>query len=168
MMAKRTDLEEPSRRVPTWSRRDFLAVTAGAGLVGIAACGKPKTVNPVQQIAEGFANGETTVVPAATLEPLNGADGSVVVPAAGTAPSLVVSRRDGKVQAFLNLCTHAACPLVAGSDGTIRCHQDCGHGSVYSAEGEVVRGPSLRPLFRLQSSSEDGGALKVKLKIANG
>ena len=69
--------------------------------------------------------------------------------------------------AFVNLCTHAACPLHPdAADNVIYCDRDCGHGSVYSMQGEVLQGPSERSLYEFKSElGQTGETLTVRLVL---
>ena len=67
-----------------------------------------------------------------------------------------VARVDGKLYAFDDLCTHAACPLSAGmlTGTTILCQ--C-HGCRYDiTTGSVLNGPAVRPLTIYQVGDTDG------------
>lgn len=49
----------------------------------------------------------------------------------------------GDFKAFSAVCTHSGCLINAVADGTLNC--PC-HGSKFSLDGAMVRGPAARPL----------------------
>ncbi|GAB3230318.1 ubiquinol-cytochrome c reductase iron-sulfur subunit [Mycolicibacterium hippocampi] len=49
----------------------------------------------------------------------------------------------GDFKAFSAVCTHSGCLINVVADGTLNC--PC-HGSKFSLDGAVVRGPAARPL----------------------
>lgn len=75
---------------------------------------------------------------------------------------IAVSRVDGRLLAFNDICTHRGCNLSLGGeiDGTtIEC--EC-HGSVFDmATGEVVQGPATEPIA-VHRVADDGGDLKIE------
>jgi Rieske Fe-S protein len=88
-----------------------------------------------------------------------GADGGfVTLEGKGAAPAMLLVRDGQTVRAFVNLCTHAACPLRPdAANGVIHCDRDCGHGSIYSMDGEVIQGPSERSLYEFESALDETG-----------
>jgi nitrite reductase/ring-hydroxylating ferredoxin subunit len=75
---------------------------------------------------------------------------------------IAVSRVEGRLLAFSDICTHRQCNLSLGGeiDGiTIEC--EC-HGSVFDmATGDVVNGPATEPIETFPVA-EDGGELKIE------
>lgn len=60
-----------------------------------------------------------------------------------------------------NVCTHRQCQTEwSADDNQWQC--PC-HGSIYTAEGQVVRGPAREPLDRLSATVEDD-----EIKLAEG
>ncbi len=68
-----------------------------------------------------------------------------------------VTRIDGTLYAFDDLCTHAGCPLSAGllvNDSTVKCQ--C-HGSQFDLKtGKVLKGPATEPLGSYPVRESDG------------
>ncbi|MDH4112639.1 MAG: Rieske (2Fe-2S) protein [Actinomycetota bacterium] len=75
---------------------------------------------------------------------------------------IAVSRVEGTLHAFSDICTHRQCNLSLGGeiDGTtIEC--EC-HGSVFDmATGEVLEGPATEPI-EVFGVSDEGGDLKIE------
>ena len=70
---------------------------------------------------------------------------------------IVVVRRDAEIYALSLVCTHLGCTVNVTPDKLI-C--PC-HGSVFDRDGQVLKGPSNRPLERLRI--EERGATLVIL-----
>src|SRR5574341_314751 len=64
----------------------------------------------------------------------------------------------GGYYALDNVCTHLGCLIHPQPDGGFAC--PC-HGSLYTAEGQVVRGPATRPLPYLELRWDSAGQLVV-------
>ncbi len=58
----------------------------------------------------------------------------------------IVVTRDNKIQVLSSRCTHLGCKIVSESDSKLLC--PC-HGSSFDLEGNVLIGPALRPLEKL-------------------
>ena len=75
---------------------------------------------------------------------------------------IAVSRVEGKLHAFSDICTHRQCNLSLGGEiegTTIEC--EC-HGSVFDmGSGAVIQGPATEPIATF-GVAEDGGQLKVE------
>jgi 3-phenylpropionate/trans-cinnamate dioxygenase ferredoxin subunit len=75
---------------------------------------------------------------------------------------IAVSRVDGALHAFSDICTHRRCNLSMGGeiDGTtIEC--EC-HGSTFDmVTGEVVEGPATEPIA-IFAVSDEGGDLRIE------
>ena len=56
---------------------------------------------------------------------------------------VVTQPEAGDFRGFSAVCTHTGCLINEVADGTINC--PC-HGSKFSLDGEVVKGPAARPL----------------------
>ena len=76
---------------------------------------------------------------------------------------IAVSRVNGELYGFSDICTHRACNLALGGeiDGTtIQC--EC-HGSIFDmTDGSVVQGPAADPIETFVVSGE-GGQLRIQV-----
>ena len=73
---------------------------------------------------------------------------------------LVIVNEGGEVRTFLGVCTHEGCPLGWNpTQHLIRC--PC-HGSAFNTKGEVVNGPALLPLTRLETIVDGAQILLVE------
>ncbi len=114
---------------------------------------------------------DNTVSIALSDHPALATDGGyVTIAASGNAPDLLLVRNGARVHAFVNLCTHQACPLEPDSHaGVIRCDSNCGHGSLYSMAGELLQGPSESNLYEFESSLDpDTERLTIRLVLIEG
>ena len=83
-----------------------------------------------------------------------------ILPDGWTTPLYVLAVPEGYV-VLSPICTHQGCTVAV--EGT---HLVCPcHGSTYTREGAVVKGPAEQPLRRLPSSLRDG-VLEIDLKGA--
>lgn len=80
----------------------------------------------------------------------------------GTKPGRVFLRRNGSaLTLFSGRCTHKECLIAYDESSSVfRC--PC-HGSVYRADGTVLKGPSSRPLDHPPFRIAGGGVLEAKL-----
>ncbi len=101
-------------------------VLIGAAVAPLAACGKPGTAPADPPVAAG-----QTLTPAADVGEATIVDGILI-----TQPS------PGLFKGFLARCTHAGC-AIAVKNGGIEC--PC-HGSRFTLDGAVERGPAVDPL----------------------
>jgi len=69
----------------------------------------------------------------------------------------LVIRKEGRIYASSNLCTHKGVPLTL-KGGEIMCTK---HGSRFSNEGTVTKGPARDSLVRYAISQDDKGHLIV-------
>ena len=89
--------------------------------------------------------------------------GAIEIEFTGDPGSLIVVRKDaGSAVAVSSKCTHLGC-TVRKEPSFFRC--PC-HGSTYTLEGEVVRGPAEFPLDRYDAKIE-GDEIIITLKIVN-
>lgn len=70
---------------------------------------------------------------------------------------IVTQPAAGTFKAFSNICTHQGCPITQIQGDTITCN--C-HGSQFSLDGSVKRGPADRPLTKAKITP-DGSKLDV-------
>jgi Rieske Fe-S protein len=101
-------------------------VLIGAAVAPLAACGKPFDAPPDPPAAPG-----QTLIAVADVGEATVVDGVLI-----TQPS------PGVFKGFVARCTHAGC-AVAVKNGGIEC--PC-HGSRFTVDGEVERGPATEPL----------------------
>lgn len=67
---------------------------------------------------------------------------------------VAISLVDGEIRVMENTCTHRACPLIWNGDEKF---WDCPcHGSRFSPDGQVLRGPAQEPLHALRHVVTDG------------
>ena len=59
---------------------------------------------------------------------------------------VIVSKTDNKIEVFSSRCTHLGCKINKVENGDMVC--PC-HGSEFSKNGNVVRGPASKPLKKL-------------------
>ena len=133
------------------SRRRFLQAAAtglavaAAGLAAVMAARFLTPALPRDQLSD-----LTLDRPAAYPE------GQSFIPAA----RLFVERRGDRLRCLSAECPHLGC-IVAWN--TERRQFDCPcHGSVFSADGTVLKGPAARPLPALRLTRDAGGCLVVQ------
>lgn len=71
---------------------------------------------------------------------------------------LFVIRRDQTLLALSSVCTHRGCKVRAEADGSFICK--C-HGSTFSPDGKVLKGPATRDLPQLAIARNDKGHVLV-------
>jgi cytochrome b6-f complex iron-sulfur subunit len=133
------------------SRRGFLQVSA-AGLAavatGLAAFMAARFVTPAlphDQLSD------------LTLDlPEKYPEGQTFIPAA----RIFVERRGNRLRCLSAECTHLGC-IIAWNAQLGEFHCPC-HGSVFSADGAVIKGPAARPLAALRLTPDAGGRLLVQ------
>ncbi len=155
------------------SRRHFITLASGlAAPLALAGCGRDSERRPAKADADrsGPTPDDEVVIQLADHPSLAEDGGFVALPAAGQAPALLLVREGNAVRAFVNMCTHQACPLEpVRDDGVIYCDRNCGHGSIYSMAGELITGPSPRGLYEFQSRMvDDGQRVLVSLALKDG
>lgn len=140
------DTEEPV------SRRDFL-VTVGSGSVGLVTAGS---------VAWTYKY----LFPNTLLEPpmmfdagppdryREGVDSQLV-----NDQRVFVVRRQNNLYALVAICTHLGCvPPWRQNEGLFHC--PC-HGSKFSIEGDVLRGPAREPLYRAPVEMTEDGQIRL-------
>jgi cytochrome b6-f complex iron-sulfur subunit len=139
------------------SRRDFLCLGAAAAAAcgGCAIFGSRKadvTAEPKQGVIR---------LTQAQSAPLLAAEGSILVKPKGLHDRILVMHlADNALLAVSAICTHMGCTVNYNKDlGRIDC--PC-HGSQYSPDGNVIRGPAKRPL-RQYGVTTDGGQVLIKV-----
>jgi len=131
-------------------RREFIATCAGAAL--LAGCVSMVT-HPVP-VTDGYVR-----LALANFPDLAAPLGAIKIqPARMADPIYVLARADGSFGAVSPICTHRGCTVdVQGPRLVCPCH-----GSTYSREGEVLRGPAQRRLARYRVVRE-GDTLVIDL-----
>ena len=71
-----------------------------------------------------------------------------------------IVRRGGQLYALSSICTHRNVTLKAESDCTFYCKR---HGSTFSPNGQVTKGPAKHNLPVLSTSVNESGHLLVKV-----
>ena len=136
---------------PVKSKRDFLKIVLGGGLVGWAATllyPPFSYLNPPRQ-----AEVEVTSVNVGKLAGIPKDSGTIV--RFGNKPVLLVRSGSDQLRAFSAICTHLDCTVQFKSDiGMIWCA--C-HNGKYDMNGRNVSGPPPRPLeeYRVVLQGDD-------------
>ena len=121
------------------NRRAFLAMTGGAAVVGLAACGDDVTI----------PKSPHAVVPVAIFPELATIGRLVVV------ENSIAAKRTGTstFEAYSMYCTHQGCPTFLGNTSTGGQQFTCPcHGSQFNADGSVKAGPADKSLAKLTAS----------------
>jgi Rieske Fe-S protein len=113
---------------------------------------------PALRTVSGSVNGSTVTVAVDAASPLASVGGVASV-AAGGNTFLVTRTSADAFSALTTTCTHQACTINGYSAPVFQC--PC-HGSQFSADGAVVRGPATAPL-RKYASSFAGDVLTITL-----
>ncbi|MFA3782666.1 ubiquinol-cytochrome c reductase iron-sulfur subunit [Melioribacteraceae bacterium 4301-Me] len=73
--------------------------------------------------------------------------------------SVIIIKEGEKISVYSSKCSHLGCKINKVENGKIVC--PC-HGSVYGLNGEVVKGPAVKPLKKLSINKEiESGRLFV-------
>ena len=125
-------------------RRSFLRLAAGGcalpGWLSLSACAAARTYRVP-------ARDGRVRIPTAELAEAFGEEGVFLLQADPHPESLYVVRTDGRVSDVVSsTCTHLGCP-VRPAGQFFRC--PC-HGSTYTLDGQVVRGPAPKSLPRYE------------------
>ena len=133
------------------SRRGFLqAAAAGLAAVatGLAAFMAGRFITPA--LPRDQLSDLTLDLPAAYPE------GPTFIPAA----RLFVERRGDRLRCLSAECPHLGC-IIAWNSTLGEFHCPC-HGSVFSSDGAVLKGPAARPLNAFRLMPDAGGRLLVQ------
>lgn len=75
--------------------------------------------------------------------------------------NVIVIKNNDQLKAFSNKCTHLGCSITSYNDGIFTC--PC-HGSQYDLNGKPVKGPSVKPLKKLQLTRQiESGIITIKI-----
>lgn len=146
---------DPNPPEPTLSRRRFLQQLEAGAVAATCAGGAVRGLLPVLLAACGGARyaassivGTRLVVERREL----GARGAALVDGPdGELPIYVHSLPDGRFSAVSTRCMHRGCQVEPATDRFV-C--PC-HGSEYTFEGEVLKGPTEHPLVRYRTSADE-------------
>ena len=83
-----------------------------------------------------------------------------IQPAGAATPVYVLALQDGRYAALSPICMHLGCTVnIEGAHLVCPCH-----GSTYDRAGEVLRGPTERPLKRFPATVTAEGELLIRLE----
>ena len=160
MPTEANELSQPRDGRPL-SRRRLLALAAATAAVAVAGCGDRETAETSAKTANRPATSPATnpaadesVFDAGPLDDF----GEAKVYGAHRDDGFFVIRRGGELTALSSVCTHKGCLVSPQSDGSYKCK--C-HGSLFSPEGRVLKGPAKRDLPRLAVKLGDGRRVLV-------
>jgi Rieske Fe-S protein len=136
-----------------WSRRDFVQAAAGALASGSLPGCASVAVTPVSA-PDGVIR-----LPLRAHPRLTQPGGYLKLrPDGASTPVYVLAVADGYV-AVSPICMHLGCTVdVQGARLVCPCH-----GSTYDREGNVLRGPTLKPLRRYATTLTGEGELLIRL-----
>ncbi len=152
-------------------RRDFLqimgtisALFAIAGVLGVLEVFSSTSNSTTPPNSGGTSTTQTSNLPAGAIANVN--DLQVNVPMYFQYPSgypnILLKKSDGSLIAESLLCTHTCCE-VSYDQSTSDLYCPC-HGSVFSQDGTVVRGPAYLPLPSIQLNVDaNGNVFPVKV-----
>ena len=138
------------------SRRHFLEGCAACALgVTLVGCSSNGGSGKTQAVAQ---NGGFVITDATQVESLENGDAlPFVFP--GDVAGLLFRTKSGELGAVNAVCTHAGC-IVNWSDGDPAKAFGCPcHGSVFTIDGKVERGPATKPLARYRVKLSNGDAI---------
>jgi cytochrome b6-f complex iron-sulfur subunit len=148
--------DEPAL-VPTCAltRRRFVGASAVVGLVGCGPDSQMKSTTVPAPI-EGMIELEFGKIPE-----LGAPGGMVAVRPVGTRKPIIVMRLEGtNFRVLSSKCTHLGCTVQwDNEEQLLRC--PC-HGSRFSDDGKVMKGPATRPLAQLESQAW-GTMLRIRV-----
>ena len=128
----------------TLTRRSTLVLLGAAVCAGKLACGGTGSGDVPTTIAAGAASS----FPPGSLQVVDGLP-------------VGVGHDGGGLYALSLICTHAGCDMTqSGSVSPARIDCFC-HGSVFSPEGDVLRGPAFSPLLHYALTKDAAGQLTV-------
>ncbi|MFQ5706006.1 MAG: ubiquinol-cytochrome c reductase iron-sulfur subunit [bacterium] len=147
----KSNIKEDRNGTPI-GRRDFL-VTIGTGAIGLAAVGSVAGTyeyllpNALLEPAMMFKAGSPEDYP-------EGVDNRWL-----DRQRVFIIKRRKNLYALVGICTHLGCiPPWRENEGVFHC--PC-HGSKFSMEGDVLRGPAREPLYRPPIEVKADGNLRV-------
>ena len=136
------------------SRRHFLEGCAAALGVSLVGCSDNAT-GPTQAVAQG---GGFVIKSATQVESLeNGQALSFNFPE--DVAGLLFRTSSGELGAVNAVCTHAGCIVQWNAQSPAQAFGCPCHGSVFTLDGKVVRGPAEKPLARYAVQLQNGDAV---------
>lgn len=144
------------------SRRDFLQIAGTIGtlltIAGVLGAWESiSTASTPPPSSGGVATQKTSNLPAGAVANIN--DLQVNVPVyfeyPTGYPNMLLKKSDGSLLAESMLCTHTCCQVSYDQSST-DFYCPC-HGSVFSQDGKVLRGPAYFPLPSIQLSVDSSG-----------
>ena len=152
---------EQTRRAFVANGCHALTLAALSGVSGaFSACGGggdmgPSSVNAMPRISASVANGQVVMTIDAN-SPLNGV-GSAALVQTSSGDLLVAHTGADTFSARTAICTHEQCTITGFENQRYTC--PC-HGSQYTTDGQVTRGPAPRAL-RSFATAFAGGTLTI-------
>ena len=137
-------------RLTATTRRSFLRTTTqGLALAGLAGCAGI-TVFTTQAVS-----GKITVDRSAFPELSIPGKGIIVKTMDAGEPIILIALEAGQFRALSGVCTHLACSVrLSGRGLTCPCH-----GSTYSLDGQVTRGPAPGALYIYHTTVSDDSVI---------
>ena len=139
------------------SRRLFLegcAATLGVTLVGCAS-GSSTGSSATQAVAQG--NG-FVIKDATQVESLDNGN-ALPFEFPGNVAGLLFRTKTGELGAVNAVCTHAGCTVNWSADDPAKAFGCPCHGSVFTVDGKVAKGPATKPLAHYAVKLQNGDAV---------
>jgi Rieske Fe-S protein len=126
------------------SRRSLLVTGCGALCAQAVGCGTG--VDSIGQLPQTIAAGPVSSLAVGTLHAVAG-------------DPVAIARDSAGVYAMSLICTHAGCDMSSDASFSFIA---CGcHGSVFNAQGNVLRGPAFQPLAHFAVTQDAAGQLII-------
>jgi cytochrome b6-f complex iron-sulfur subunit len=143
--------------IPKYTRREFCLhsgqiLSLAAAASALTGCGGGSTTSATSTfpnlpiINSSVSNGAITLTIDASSPLASTGSAALVATPNG---NFLVSRAGDQFTALTAVCTHEQCVVSTFSSGTYQC--PC-HGSQYSSNGSVIKGPATRSLATFQTS----------------
>lgn len=150
-------------------RRDFLQIMGSivglfaiAGVLGLWESFSTASSSPPS--AGGITTTQTSNLPSGAIANVNDlkVNAPVYFQYPSGYPNILIKKSDGSIAAQSLLCTHTCCE-VSYDQSTTDLYCPC-HGSVFSQDGKVLRGPAYLPLPSIQLNIDaKGNVFPVKV-----
>lgn len=144
---------------PTLNRRQFLI---GAAAIGVAACGTAPTEtdagnNSNEDAGDSNDAGTNPICSGSAIATQMPSDFTMDTPVYVARANAFIVRDSGGLFAVSSICTHQGCVLTAQSSDL---YCDC-HGSEFSFDGSVIRGPARRSLAHYALCITENGVVGI-------